>query len=162
MFKRFAASAILATLAASTFAATPGFYSGIDAGSTKVHDLGNDKSFGGFFGYNINPDFAVEGGYRRLGSWNVSGSDVKVDHAVLSVLENLQLTEQLRIYGRLGYNRIKATARSPGSKGAASVSGSMYGIGVGYDFDGNIGARLEVQKPSRDSTNVGVSVVYSF
>jgi hypothetical protein len=38
----------------------------------------------------------------------------------------------------------------------------LYGVGVGYDFGGNIAGRVEVQKPSGAFTNVGVSVLYSF
>jgi opacity protein-like surface antigen len=76
MFKKIAAAAALAFAATSAFAAAPtAFYGGVDAGSTKVDDFGDNKaSFGGFLGYGFNQNFAVELGYRQLGKWDVRAS----------------------------------------------------------------------------------------
>jgi OOP family OmpA-OmpF porin len=163
MFKKIAAAAILATLAASSFAATPGFYAGVDTGSTKADDIsGHETSFGAVLGYNLNPNFALEAGYRRLGSWDAGNTSVKVDQTALSVIGKVPLANQFNIYGRLGYNYLDASARVSGVTISDNESKVLLGVGVGYDFAPNLAARLEVQKPDSHATNVSVGVLYSF
>jgi OOP family OmpA-OmpF porin len=163
MFKKIALAAILATAAASSFAATPGVYAGADLGSTKVDGLsGNQASFGVFAGYSFNQNFAVEGAYRRLGTWNVMGYDVDADQTAVSLLGTLPLNAQFNVYARLGYNNMGASASYGGVKASTSQNGGLYGVGVGYNFNKQISARVEVQKPASDTTNVNVGIVYSF
>ncbi|MFL6672261.1 MAG: outer membrane beta-barrel protein [Massilia sp.] len=163
MFKKIAAAAVLATLAASSFAATPGVYAGLDVGSTKLDGVsGHETSFGGFVGYTFTQNFAAELGYRRLGKWDFAGGDVKADQTALSVVGTLPLSNGFNVFARLGYNNIEVKANGVGGSFSGNTNGGLYGVGVGYTFAPNIAARLEVQKPSSDSTNLGVSVVYSF
>ena len=163
MFKKIALAAVLATAAASSFAATPGFYAGADVGSTKIDGLsGNQASFGAFAGYSFNQNFAVEGAYRRLGTWNVMGYDVDADQTSVSLLGTLPLNAQFNVYARLGYNNMGASASYGGIKASTSQNGGLYGVGVGYNFNKQISARVEVQKPASDTTNVNVGIVYSF
>jgi OOP family OmpA-OmpF porin len=164
MFKKFAAAAVLATLAASSFAATPGIYAGLDVGSTKIDDsgLGSETSYGAFVGYDLNPNFAIEGGYRRLGAWKVSGADLDLDQAAVSLIGKVPLNNQFNIFARLGYNRLDASAHVSNITASESTSKVLYGLGLGYNFGGNLAGRLEVQKPSSDSTNVSIGLVYSF
>jgi OOP family OmpA-OmpF porin len=164
MFKKIAAAAVLATLAASSFAATPGIYAGVDVGSTKIDDsdFGRESSFGAFVGYDLNPNIAIEAGYRRLGAWKMQGASVDLDQAALSVIGKVPLNNQFNIYARLGYNRLDASAHISNVSASESTSKVLYGLGLGYNFSSNIAGRLEVQKPSSDSTNVSVGLVYSF
>jgi len=159
MLKKIAAAAALAFVASSAFAAPAAIYGGLDAGSTKVDGLDSKTSFGGFVGYGFHPNFAVELGYRQLGKWD----DVKLDQTHLSVIGSYPLNRQLDIYGRLGYNQLSLD----GSSGRYSYSydigsGALYGVGLNYSFAPNISARIEAQKPSSDSTNVGVGIVFKF
>lgn len=156
MLKKIVAAAALAMLASSSFAGTPGtVYGGLDVGSTKIDNVSDSKaSFGGFVGYNFHENFSVEAGYRRLGTWG----DVNVDQAAVSVLGALPLAQGFNVYGRLGYNHIQADSGFAQS----SDSGVLYGVGVGYNFTPRVAGRIEVQKPSSDSSNVGASVVYQF
>jgi len=160
MLKKIAAAAALAMLACSSFAGTPGtVYGGLDVGSTKVDGVSDSKtSFGGFVGYNFHQNFSVEAGYRRLGAWDIGGGDLTVNQTAVSVIGALPLDQRFNIFGRLGYNHIKS--ETPFNE--AGDTGVLYGVGVGYNFSQKVAARVEVQKPSSDSTNVGVSVVYQF
>ena len=168
MFKKIAFAATLALLASSSFAQTaPSFYAGADVGSTKLDGISDrQSSFGGFLGYQINPNFAVEVGYRRLADFdvNVSGTNVgvTVDQAAASVIGILPLASGFNIYSRLGYNRLEAKGRVSNISATDSTSGVLYGVGVGYSFTPNISARLEAQKPSSDSSNVAASLSLKF
>jgi OOP family OmpA-OmpF porin len=162
MFKKIALAAVLATLAASSFAATPGVYAGVDVGSTKLDGESREGSYGAFVGYNFHQNFAVEAGYRRLGTWEVSGVDAHVDQAAVSLIGKVPVNEQLHVYGRLGYNRLDVSAKVAGVTISDNTSKVLYGVGAGYDFGGNISARVEFQKPSSDSSNLSVGVIYSF
>lgn len=163
MFKKFVAAAALAFAATSAFAAPTGVYAGLDVGSTKIDNFGDNKaSVGGFVGYGFHPNFAVELGYRQLGSWEEQGVDVKAKQTHLSLIGSYPLNGQLDIYGRLGYNQLRAEASYGGYTVGEDTTGGLYGIGLNYSFAPNISARLEVQKPSSDSTNVGVGVVFKF
>jgi OOP family OmpA-OmpF porin len=156
MLKKIVAAAALAMLASSSFAGTPGtVYGGLDVGSTKIDNVSDSKtSFGGFVGYNFHQNFAVEGGFRRLGTWG----DTTVDQTAVSVIGTLPLSQGFNVFGRLGYNYIK----SDDGHVEGSDSGVLLGVGVGYAFSPKLAGRIEVQKPTSDSTNVGASVVYQF
>lgn len=164
MFKKIIATAALATLASSAFAAQPGtFYAGVDGGVTKIHDLDDNKgSFGGFVGYNFNENFATEIGARRLGSWTIEGVDLDADQYAASVVGTWPLQQNFNVFGRLGYNKLKAEASYRGASVDDSDSGVLYGVGVGYNFTPTIAGRIEFQKPSSDSHNVSASVVFQF
>jgi len=165
MLKKIAAAAALALVASSSFAAAPtAFYGGLDVGSTKIDDFDQDKtSFGGFLGYGFNQFFAVELGYRQLGKWDMGyGIDLKAKQTHLSVVGSYPVTPQFDIYGRLGYNSLRAEASRGNVTYGDDTSGGLYGIGVGYTFTPNISGRFEVQKPASDTTNYSVGIVYKF
>jgi OOP family OmpA-OmpF porin len=156
MLKKIVAAAALAMLASSSFAGTPGaVYGGLDVGSTTLDGIsGSETSIGGFVGYNFHQNFSVEGGYRHLGTWD--GMDV--DQTAVSVIGALPLDQRFNLFGRIGYNHLTADS----AYGEGSHSDVLLGVGVGYAFSQKVAGRIEVQKPSSDSTNIGASVVYQF
>ena len=164
MLKKIAAAAALALVASSSFAAAPtAFYGGLDVGSTKIDDFDQDKtSFGGFLGYGFNQFFAVELGYRYLGKFDVFGTDVKAKQTHLSLVGSYPLNAQFDVYGRLGYNNLRAEAKANGITYGDDTDGGLYGIGLNYNFNPQLSGRFEVQKPSSDSTNYSVGVVWKF
>ncbi len=164
MFKKIAAAAALAFIATSAFAAQPtAFYGGVDVGSTKIDDFDDSKaSFGGFLGYGFNQNVAVELGYRQLGKFDYLGVDVKAKQTHLSVIGSWPLNPQLDLYGRLGYNQLRAEASYGNYTYGEDTSGGLYGIGLNYSFTPAIAGRIEVQKPSSDSTNISVGVAFKF
>jgi OOP family OmpA-OmpF porin len=164
MFKKIAAAAALAFAATSAIAAAPtAFYGGVDLGATKIDDFGDSKaSVGGFLGYGFNQNFAVELGYRQLGSWDVVGVNVKAKQTHLSAIGSYPLNAQLDVYGRLGYNQLRGEAKYQGVTFGDDTSGVLYGVGLNYSFTPVISGRVEVQKPSSDSTNISVGVAFKF
>jgi opacity protein-like surface antigen len=164
MFKKIAAAAALAFVATSAFAAQPtAFYGGVDVGATKITDLDDSKaSFGGFLGYGFTQNVAVELGYRQLGKWDVAGVDLKAKQAQVSVIGSFPLNQKLDLYGRLGYNKLRAEASYGNYTYGEDTSGALYGIGLNFSFTPAIAGRVEVQKPSSDSTNLSVGVAFKF
>jgi hypothetical protein len=166
MFKKIAIATTLSLLASSSFAAAP-IYAGADFGSTKIQDVSDrSSSYGVFIGYKFHENFAIEGSFRRLADFDftvgtASGNET-VDQTALSVIGSLPLASGFNLYARLGYNRLKAKASISGFNADDSTSGGLYGVGVGYTFSPTVSARLEVQKPSSDSTNVHAGVAFNF
>ena len=163
MFKKFAAAAALAFVAASAIAAPTAYYGGLDVGSTKIDGFGDNKtSVGGFLGYGFNRFLAIELGYRQLGNWDELGVDVKAKQTHLSLVGSYPLNTQLDVYGRIGYNELRGEASYGGYHYGDDTSGGLYGIGLNYSFTPTISGRIEAQKPSSDSTNYSVGVVFKF
>lgn len=160
MFKKIAAAAALTVLASSAFAAPTGFYGGVDLGSTRadVLDLDSSKvSYGAFLGYGLNENIGFELGYRRLGQWDDAfgaGNDATINQTHLSVVASLPLKDQFSVFARVGYNKLNGASETS--------SGALYGVGVGYDFNQSLFGRVEVQKPTNNINNIGVSVGYKF
>ena len=169
MLKKFAVAAALAAMASSAFAAGPtGFYGGVDAGSTKVDNIdAHGTSFGALMGYGVNPNVAFEFGYRRLGNWDIrdpfySGT-VKIDQVQLTVVGSYPLTPQLDIFGRGGFNDLSAKVSAGGQTYQPdSEGGTVYGVGLAYHFTPTVSGRVEFQKPSSDSSNVSLGVLFKF
>jgi hypothetical protein len=164
MFKKIFAAAALATLASSAFAAMPNsYYAGVDGGSTKIDDFGDNKgSYGAFLGYNFHQNFAAEISARRLGSWTVQGVDVDANQYAASIIGTLPLQNNFNVFGRLGYNKVEAKASFQGNSAKDDDSGVLYGVGVGYNFTPTISGRIEFQKPTSDSQNWSAGVAFAF
>lgn len=173
MFKKIAAAAALLIASSAAFAAQPNtFYAGADVGKTRIDDFSKrDTSVGAFVGYHFHQNFAVEGGYRRLADYDIgvltgnSGiidGSVKADQAHLSLIGSLPVGESFSVYGRLGLNRLEAKVRAAGFKDSDSSTKALYGVGVSYAFSPAVSARLEVQKPASDATNLSAGVAFQF
>lgn len=163
MNKIFISAVILATMTTSTFAATPNtFYAGVDAGTTKVNNLDDDKgSYGAFIGYTFNENFSAEIGARRLGSWDI-GAEHDVDQYAASIIGTLPLPNNFNVFGRLGYNKVKAKATYGVFNGDSDDNGVLYGVGAGYQFTPTISGRIELQKPTSDSRNISAGIAFAF
>jgi OOP family OmpA-OmpF porin len=172
MFKTISAAAVFALVSGFAFAAPPQpFYAGGDIGTTKVDgDSHRETGFGGFVGYKLNDQFAIEAGYRRLADTDIGNvGSVSIDQASVSVVGTYPLSNGFSVFGRVGYNRVKAKydvewGTGPGESMNSSVSEShgLYGIGLGYAFSPTISGRIEVQRPTSDSTNLSAGVAFSF
>ena len=173
MFKKIAAATCLVIASSAAFAAQPNtFYAGVDAGRANIDDFSKrDTSIGAFAGYNFHDNFAVEGGYRRLGDTDISvltrggaftTGSVKTDQTHLSVIGSLPVGNNLSVYGRLGVNHLETKFSWDGMRIKDSTTKALYGAGVSYAFTSAVSARVEVQKPSSDSTNVSAGVSFQF
>lgn len=164
MLKKIAAAAALAIVASTAVAAdAPAFYVGADIGQTKIDDADdNETSYGMFAGYQVNEMFAVEANYRVLADFAFLGADLKTTQTGLSAIASMPLSNNFSVYGRLGYNRIDVEASGPLGTADADESGVLYGVGLGYAFTPTVSARVEVQKPTSDSTNFSAGLSFKF
>lgn len=167
MLKKFAAATALLAAASGAFAAEPpSLYAGADVSSTKISGADRDGGYGAFLGYKFNESFAVEGGYHRLVETDYYAGPVRanvtLDQIDLSVIGSLPLSAGFDLYGRLGYNRLTADADVAGYGAREHDNNVLYGVGLGYSFTPVIHARLEVQKPSSDTTKILAGVAFRF
>ena len=154
MFKKIVIASALALIASASFAQTaPGVYAGVDVGSTKISDDGfseTDTSIGGFVGYTVNENFAIEGGYRNL----FDKYGFELNQTAISGLVIAPLSNGFSVYGRLGYNHLSGNGESENK--------ALYGAGVSYAVTPTASVRFEVQKPHSDVTNMSVGVAFKF
>lgn len=166
MFKQIAAAAALVIASSSAVAAQPQtFYAGADVGKTEIDidgDSGRDTSVGAFIGYNFLSNVAVEAHFRNLGQVNIYGVKVKGEQAGVSVLGSIPLGGNFNVFGRLGVNRVEAKADAGRGTYSDSSTGAVVGLGLGYAFTPAVSARLELQKPEQDTTNLSVGVAFQF
>lgn len=167
MFKKFVAAVALILSSSAAFAAQPQlFYVGGDVSSTKFDDAGREAGFGVFAGYQFTKNFAIEAGYHRAADLDVMVEGetvgVKMNQASLSLVSTLPLSNGFSVFGRLGYNRLEAKATYEGQSAKDSINEGLYGIGLGYAITPEIMARVELQKPSSDSTKMNVGVAFQF
>ena len=158
--------------------------------SSSVDDT--DTGYKLFAGYQFNTNFALEGGYVDLGKMKfsstvtaapagyVTGSisgDVKTKNGLyLDAVGILPVGNNFSVFGRLGVYSIKAELNASGPVGTVSSNDTgsdfHWGIGAGYDFTNNVGARLEWERfnkvGNKDKTGEGdvdlwsAGIVYKF
>jgi long-subunit fatty acid transport protein len=164
MSKKVLIAAVLIAASSTTFAAGPGaLYAGVDAGKTEYDNVPDSKTcVGAFAGYKFHPNFAAELGYRRLSDETVNGVDITVDQLALSIVGAYPVTDKFDVYGRLGYNHIDVKTSPSGFNAGNSFTGRFFGLGLGYALTPVVSARIEVQAPSVDSTNVSAGLVFKF
>ena len=168
MFKKIAAATALIIASSAAFAAQPNtFYAGADVGRTEIDDFSDrDTSIGAFVGYNFHQNFAVEAGFRRLADYDVRtggfNTKLRADQTALSVIGSLPVAQNLSVYGRLGVNYLEVKAESGAYSATDSTTKALYGVGLSYAFTPAVSARVEVQKPASDATNVSAGVAFQF
>lgn len=169
MFKKIAAATLIIIASSPAIAQqAPGFYVGADAASTRIDEADRDEGAGLFAGYKFNQTFAVEAGWHRLADTKLDniGIRARFEQTDVSVLGTVPLSSGFSVYGRLGYNHIKAKAtayyRGYTLVGTGSEDKVLYGAGLSYTFSPAISGRLEVQKPSSDITKLAAGVAYHF
>jgi OOP family OmpA-OmpF porin len=110
------------------------------------------------YGYLINRNFAIEGGY--IGSSNAkytaSGGNLAGQISATADVKGwnligvglLPLADRFSLLGKLGVSDLKLSATVVGPGGVASAGGSKsaltYGVGAKYDFSKSFFARLDV------------------
>ena len=101
-----------------------------------------DTAYRLFVGYQFHRIFSVEGGYASLGSPKVSdatgSADIDVTLWDLSVIGAIPVGP-VSLFGRLGGYHSESEA--PGT--SHDKNGYLFGAGVGFDLNKNIGLRAE-------------------
>ena len=180
-----ALAALAATFASSfAMAEDAGWYGGLNGGQSraKIDDLrinsgllnggftsttiSNDDRHSGykiFGGYQLNKNFALEGGYFDLGKFGFTAvtvptgilrGDIKVRGVNLDALGMLPLTDRFSAFARVGVNYAEAKdtfsgsglvrlLRSNANKREANVK---YGAGLQFAFTERLSMRAEVER----------------
>lgn len=161
MLKKVAvALTLVAAFASAQAQSNNAFYAGADIGNTKVDGLdGADKlSYGIFGGYKFNDNVAAELNVRHL----TKIGSVDVSQAGLAVLGIVPVSKEFSVFARLGYNNLSASASAGNTTVTSSTSGALYGVGVNFQVNKEVGIRAEYQRPASDTKNFSVGVHYSF
>jgi OOP family OmpA-OmpF porin len=170
MFKQIAIAAALTVVASSSFASEYGYssfypsnYVGGDIGSTRLNGQSErHNSYGVYVGYEFAQNFAFEIGARRLGEFDACCHHLIIDQAAVSLIGALPLGN-LSVFGRIGYNKLKITAKPPHVP-TERETGSLVGVGLGFTFSPTVSARIEIQQPNNESKwrNVGVGLTIRY
>jgi len=149
-----------------------GFYAGASIGQSKSDCGGGsscddkDTAYRVFGGYKFHPNIAVEGGYAPLGETSASVGGLGSVTAEANAWDivgvgSWPLGNNFSILGKLGfYNaEVKLGGLVSGKKTTTDLT---YGIGGQYDFNRNLGLRLEWNRYSKvkapDATSGAVAV----
>jgi OOP family OmpA-OmpF porin len=109
-------------------------------------------------GYELNPNFAVEGGYVDMGSFgynaNFNGGSMNVDYKGsglnVSGLGLFALNGEVSVFGKAGLtlSNVKGTGSSGGTSVSTSEDKTSLGFGLGgiYNLTSKVGLRLEWEK----------------
>jgi OOP family OmpA-OmpF porin len=163
-----AAALLLASLGA---ARAEGLYVGGSLGTpdykSSVNGIsGNGSGLGGKFfgGYQLVPNFAVEGGYIDLGHIDDASGKVNVRGAFLDGVGNYEFAPKWSVLGRVGV----AEARFTTPNGNDSSPALKLGAGLQYDLTKTVALRAEYEhyhftdafdsKPNIGEFTVGLKV----
>jgi outer membrane immunogenic protein len=142
----------------TTAPALTGVYVGGNIGSTKITDVGTKTGFGGYVGYNINPNFAVEAGAASMGTYTFSGVDVDTSNYNVSVVGSFPVAPAINVFGRVGYGSLKVAVDGA----SATVNSALYGAGVRYNINPNTAIRAEYTRFASDTGTFGVGLQFAF
>jgi OOP family OmpA-OmpF porin len=172
MIRKIIAAAALAACAASSYAAEPGsVYAGVDVGTTRLEHNDTRSSYGAFLGYQVLPNIAIEGAYRDLGRTDLYGVRDRSEQYSLSLVGSYPVSEALSLYGRLGVSRLSHAGGYDIYNGfgdhfkvdyKVNKARLLPGIGASYKLTQNVSARVELQHPDNNVTNLSAGVSYSF
>ena len=126
-------------------------------------------------GYELHPNLAVEG----LLAFNASDDSIQYNGSTIpnssfkisntygiSLKPKTMLTENLEVFGRLGWASAKSTASISGTSSSDTSNDVNYGIGANYYFNkttyGTIGYTHFSHKDGSNSTGFTVGVGYKF
>jgi len=157
--------------------------------TTSINSDDRDRGYKVFGGYQMNRNFAIEGGYFDLGSFGYTAQtvplgsqrgEVRYKGLNLDLVGILPFTDKLSAIGRVGVTSTKASG-SYSATGAAGVpfgnanpsertTGPKVGVGLMYDFTPSLGMRVEAERyrvkdAFRNKNNVdmiSVGLVYRF
>ncbi|MEE8077979.1 MAG: porin family protein [Pseudomonadales bacterium] len=155
-----------------------GFYAGSGAGLYYVDfdDMDYDESAASiriFGGYQLNEYVSFEAGYASLfeTSADVLGADIDIDGNSwdISVRPTMPLTDNMRVYGIIGFTRyefdISISALGVSASDDDSGSDLMYGFGGMFDINDSWSLRGEWTTVDVDDADFGmlsISATYNF
>jgi OOP family OmpA-OmpF porin len=148
MITRFNKYAVAAAMVFASLGAAhaEGLYAGGSLGTPDYKDnvngiSGEGSGAGGtvFGGYQVNHNFAVEGGLFNLGHIDNASGHVKLPGAYADAVGTVEVAPKLAVLGRAGV----AEGRFSTTNGNDSSPALKLGAGVEYDFSQKVGLRAE-------------------
>jgi OmpA-OmpF porin, OOP family len=150
------------------------FYDVDCAGTTSCDK--NDTSLKLFGGYNINPNFAIEGGYTSLGKAKASigplRAELKATGFEVAGVGKFPAAQNLELFVKLGVSVMTGEAVITGPVGGSAEEDSaelLAGIGLSYALNKQVALRAEYEtrnvKFPGDKATVGnftVGVTFKF
>lgn len=122
----------------------------------EVGGLSTDRSDSGgkiYGGYQFNPNFGLEIGHAKLGSFGSAAGDVKGSGTFVDAVGTVPLGGNFSLLGRLGAFNGKLENSFAGSTDKST--NVKVGAGVQYDFSNNLGLRGEWERYRFDATGGG-------
>ncbi len=175
-----ALSAIIFSMAANAQAYVQIGYTSTDynesviSSGTAYNVSASPTAIRGIFGYEVNPNFSVEG-MLALGmnesSISVSGISTPVNLNIDNMYgfygkPKLSVSPEMEVFARIGYAHGKATASYQGMSSSISGSSLSYGVGMSYavskQMSVNIDAMTYYDKNSTNATGTTVGIGYKF
>jgi OmpA-OmpF porin, OOP family len=133
--------------------------------STSIADRNRDTGYKLFGGYQINPNFAIEGGYFNLGQFGYTATtvpagsltgDIKVQGLNLDLVGTVPVTGRFSLLGRIGanYAEVNGTFSKAGAMQAFNVNPNpnsretnlKLGLGMEYAVTESLSWRAEVER----------------
>lgn len=176
--KKVLAAVLISTISVSAFAAGNGAFVAFDAqnwSTTNNAPLGNPSAgfrIGG--GYHFTPNIGVEVDYAHSGDTSsYLGAKYNVSSVQAAAVGTYPINDAFDVYAKLGMASNKISLSGPPSAVCNSCSKTdlMFGVGGQYNFNKQVGIRLEYDdlgKASNTGTNdlgaatISAGVVYSF
>lgn len=128
-----------------------------------IADDNRDTGYKLFGGYQLNPNFAIEGGYFDLGKSGFRATtlppgtfngDMIIKGWNLDLVGTLPLSENFSVFGRVGANYAKTNGSFAGTGAAALASGNTsehhtnpkVGLGLQYALNESLALRTEMER----------------
>ena len=146
-------------LTAAVLAIPAQAYVGVGVGKAKIEDS-RENSYKIFVGSQPNHNIGLELAYNDFGKHG----GTRVNSVSLAAIGTLPVAPNCTAFGKLGASRNQLKAGGVTER----RNGLLVGIGVGYNFNQNLGLRFEYENLGKlantDSKvkNLGVNVKYSF
>ena len=149
------AAAMTFSVGALAQGAMSGAYVGLDVGKSDFGDE-DDTGFKLFGGYQFHRNIAAEVGYSML----LDKGPVEVTALEVVAVGSFPIANQLSLLGKLGLANVDVETPF----GSEDKTELTYGIGVQYDFNRNLGARVQWQRYDTDEAIdlFTIGVVYKF
>jgi opacity protein-like surface antigen len=174
--------AIASALTLAAFSASAQMYGEVGVSAVTVEESfpGNKLkaspvAIRGIFGYEINPNFAVEGLVAfgmsdddvKLNGNTVGRSNFKVDNMFgIYAKPKVKLTPELEGFVRAGFAHSKATTSIDGKSSSGSLSSFSYGLGVNYALNKTTSVNVDymsyLDKNESKDTGFTFGVGYKF
>lgn len=171
----------LVTTSGMAAAAGSGWYGALDAGRSKISSfcdgvpagISCNKSATAYraqVGYQLNQNWAIEGGYVNLGKYKLSGAGVTGSISgkgvQASVVGTLPLSNSFSLFGKVGAIHLSEKGSIVGGGLTESVSEketkATYGAGVQLRLGESASVRAQYEKLTNDVNMVSAGLVLHF